>query len=162
MDEVKQNHKLPEDNALPVQDRLGFLITRTSWAVRSHMDQFIRSLGVSLSPEQWIALNWLYNHPGSSQQDLVEVLGKHKANITRILAGLAKQGYVYRSEDPKDRRRVLLSLSSESNEMMNQVLPQVLGEYHYITQDLGPQEKAAVKSALAKITKRALERKQTN
>ena len=114
---------------IPVEDRLGFIITRTSWAIRGHMNAKLHSLGVDLTPEQWMALNWLFHHPQACQQDLALAMHKNKANITRILDGLCAKGYVARVTDGDDRRRFRLQLSNDAQAMMQRILPPMLKEY---------------------------------
>jgi len=136
---------------LPVQERLGFLITQASWAIRGHMQRFIKSLGCEMTPEQWIALNWLWSHPQACQQDLAKAMHKDKANITRVVDALVNQGFVSRRADPKDRRKHLLTLSPSATALREEILPQVLAEYRRITGDLSTEEVSTVKAALAKI-----------
>lgn len=138
-------------NLIPVEDRLGFLITRTSWAIRGHMNAKLHSLGVDLTPEQWMALNWLYHHPGACQQDLALALHKNKANITRILDGLSAKGLVARKDDSADRRRFLLTLSIEAQAMMQAILPAMLAEYSTLLTGLSENEIAQAKQVLNHI-----------
>ncbi|MDH5559669.1 MAG: MarR family transcriptional regulator [Deltaproteobacteria bacterium] len=135
----------------PVQDRVGFLINNASWVIRGHMLKFIRSLGVDLTPEQWLVLNWLWSHSGVCQQDLVEVTQKSKANITRMIDSLMKRDYVIRVSDVNDRRKHLLEMTPTAIEMMGRIMPHVFLEYQKIIQDLSKDEIRLLKTVLGKI-----------
>lgn len=149
---VPSNQKMP-----PVQDRVGFLINNSSWVIRGHMVRFIRSLGVDLTPEQWLVLNWLWNHSDVCQQDLVEVTQKSKPNITRLIDSLVKRGHVTRERDLNDRRRHLLEMTPSAKKMMTEIMPHVFGEYQKITQDLSADEIQSLKTILGKIVSRVRE-----
>jgi len=141
----------PAKTDLPVQERLGFLITQASWAIRGHMVRYIRSLGLELTPEQWIAINWLWSHRSVCQQELAQAMHKDKANITRVVNSLVKQGYLSRQPDPQDGRKHLLQLSPSGVKVMTEIMPKVMGEYRRITNELTEEEITTVKKALAKI-----------
>ncbi|MDT8446456.1 MAG: MarR family transcriptional regulator [bacterium] len=139
---------------LQLQDRVGFLISNTSWVIRSHMLKHIHAQGVDVTPEQWIILNWLWNYQSAYQQELADAIQKTKANVTRLIDGLVKRGFVVRELEIADRRKHRCVLTPAGTEMMGRLMPIVLAEYQEVIKDLSGDEIQALKSILAKITHR--------
>jgi len=121
------------------------------------MLKYIHSQGVDLTPEQWIVLNWLWSHRSACQQELAEATQKNKTSITRLIDGLVKRNYVKRVPDANDRRKHLLEMTPSAIEMMDKIMPHVLGEYQKVIQDLSPEEVQTLKSILGKIVSRVQE-----
>lgn len=59
-------------------------------------------------------LEWLSRHEeGMSPSDLAKTLGYTRPRMTRILDSLEKKGYVVRTQDASDRRRVIACCTEE-------------------------------------------------
>lgn len=139
------------NDPLHLQNRLGFLITRTSWAIRGHMQRCIRSAGYELSSEQWILLNWLHANGRAEQAELAQALCKDKASITRLLEALRSKGLVRKIRSEEDRRRQAVELAERGQELLHILLPKVLKEYEELAAQLDPEEENALKGALNKL-----------
>ena len=118
------------------------------------MLRHIRSLGVDLTPEQWIVLNWLWSHRSACQQDLADATQRNKANVTRLIDGLVKRGYITRVPNPTDRRKHQLEMTPSALEMMDKIMPEVLGEYKKVIEDISEEEIQFLKTILNKIVTR--------
>ena len=64
-------------------------------------------------------LSSLWHEQGISQQILAERIAKDKACLTNLMNNLEKKGYVYRKEDPADRRNKLVFLTPEGENLKN-------------------------------------------
>lgn len=56
--------------------------------------------------------------PGSTGQQLAEALGVSTPTMSGIVDRIASKGWLDREQDPQDRRRVLLHLTPEAEEML--------------------------------------------
>jgi DNA-binding MarR family transcriptional regulator len=83
------------------------LLTRLSRVVYQHATEAV--LGMRL--KQYMALNHLRDHPGSTQQALGEALHLDANNCVLLLNTLEVDGLAERRRDPSDRRRHLVSLT---------------------------------------------------
>lgn len=68
-----------------------------------------RQVGISYHGYSLLIL--LYNHEGSSQDEMAESLSLDKAIVTRELQSLEARGFIRRQRDPSDHRRKRLYLT---------------------------------------------------
>ena len=105
-----------------------YKITRLARLLRLHLRRYFLERGVDISPEQWPILFRLYERPSQSQSELAAKDLNDHPNITRMVDQLEKRGLVMRETDPEDRRRHLVSLTTEGHAFMAQILPTVAAE----------------------------------
>jgi DNA-binding MarR family transcriptional regulator len=60
-------------------------------------------------------LNFFGEHPGATQKDLAQHLGRDKAQLARLVKGLRDLGLIMAQADEQDGRSVKLSLSTEGD-----------------------------------------------
>jgi DNA-binding MarR family transcriptional regulator len=70
---------------------------------------------LGLSHAQAGMLYLLYFHDEANVKEVAEFLGVSKSAVTQLLVPLADKGLVKRTEDPKDRRVVHLSLTGRGS-----------------------------------------------
>lgn len=63
----------------------------------------------------------IYDHPNSSQDDLVSFSGQSKGNIAKIVKKLEDEGYIIREINPENRRKYMLKTTSKANELVPKV-----------------------------------------
>ena len=97
-------------------------VFRTRMAFRRSMQRTLRKNNAGITFEMLQVLSCLWHEQGISQQILAERIAKDKACLTNLMNNLEKKGYVYRKEDPADRRNKLVYLEQvigiESIELM--------------------------------------------
>lgn len=105
-------------------------------------------IGIRL--KQFIALDYLREQGGTTQQQLGETLHLDKNNCVILLNDLEDDGYVERRRDPTDRRRHLVGMTSagenalhEAEEKLETLEDEVIGE-------LSAEERATLRELLAK------------
>ena len=86
-------------------------IVRTRMAFRRSMQRTLRKNNAGITFEMLQVLSSLWHEQGISQQILAERIAKDKACLTNLMNNLEKKGYVYRKEDPADRRNKLVFLT---------------------------------------------------
>lgn len=71
-----------------------------------------------LTLRQLQVLAILRQAPGSTGQDLAELMGVSTPTVSGLVDRVASKGWVDRRQDPEDRRRVLLRLTPEAETML--------------------------------------------
>lgn len=69
---------------------------------------------VGISPSEWKTLSMLEREGPLSAGDLSARSGLAPASVTGILDRLERAGWIHRTRDPGDRRRVIVSLDAEA------------------------------------------------
>lgn len=63
----------------------------------------------------------VYDNPGCSQDDLVNMYGESKANIAKALKKLEDNEYIKREVNPENRRKYMLKTTSKADELVPKV-----------------------------------------
>ena len=103
-----------------------YRLHRMARMLRVHLNKTFQRLGVDISTEQWFILFRLYERSGLSQSDLADKALNDHPNITRMLDAMEKRNLVKRDPDPEDRRRHLISLTLEGQQLMATLMPEVV------------------------------------
>lgn len=61
---------------------------------------------------------FIYDNPGCSQDDLVNMFGQSKGNIAKILKKLENEGFIKRKVNPENRRKYLLNITEKGSELV--------------------------------------------
>jgi len=101
------------------EESIGRQIYICGQAMRSYADQKLKKHDLTI--EQLHILKQLSVTARQTQSQLCEGVGKSPANITRILDRLEKKGSVVRSNNPEDRRSVLVSLTKDGESLLADV-----------------------------------------
>ncbi len=109
--------------------------------------------GTGLTYPQYITMLALWEDPQRAQAvgELGDKLGLDSGTLTPLLKRLAAMGYVTRSRDPEDERRVLVSLTAEGlalRERLASVPEALLGR----CQGFDPADAASLRDQLAALT----------
>lgn len=103
---------------MPTQDELARELLESvpplMWFVRSHM----RKHRAGLSLAQFRTLVRLDQDPEAGVSDVADHVGVSKPTASRVLAGLVIRQLVRREDDPVDRRRVALSLTTKGHAVL--------------------------------------------
>ena len=133
-----------------------YKITRLARLLRLHLRRYFVEHGVDISPEQLPILFRLYEKPGQSQSELAAKDLNDHPNITRMVDQLEKRGLVLREADPEDRRRHLVSLTTEGHALMAQILPTVAEERKVVFAGITENEVDELVRIMAKIERNLL------
>ena len=98
-------------------------VVRTRMAFRKCMQRVLKKNKVDITFEMLQVLSSLWREQGISQQILSERIAKDKACLTNLMNNLEKKGYVYRKEDPADRRNKLVFLTPKGEDFREQIRP---------------------------------------
>ncbi len=90
------------------------LLTRVSRDVYRRATEDV--IGIRL--KQFIALDYLREQGGTTQQQLGETLHLDKNNCVILLNDLEEDGYIARRRDPTDRRRHIVEMTPEGEKAL--------------------------------------------
>lgn len=97
----------------------------------------------------------LCRHPGITQEELARGLYVNKSTAARVIANLEKAGYVERKPSAEDRRCHLLYPTQKAMEALPEIRAIVHGWNDYLLEEFTEEEKEALVSMMARVSKRA-------
>ncbi|RIW13394.1 MarR family transcriptional regulator [Algoriphagus lacus] len=80
--------------------RLGMAHT----AMFRHLSKLMKEKNLPITPDQFRVLTHLWKQDGMQQSELAVCTARNRANVTRIIDILEREGIVIRKDDPSDRR----------------------------------------------------------
>ena len=126
-----------------------YRITRLARLLRVDL---VRTLGRhDLSPEQYFTLYRLHEQDGRSHRELTDPTLDDRANITRIVDGLQKRGWVRRQKDDEDRRVTRVWLTRSGRSLFEELIPVIQGERGRIFEGLSDADWAALDRVLDRV-----------
>lgn len=119
------------------------------------MDDIRRSF--SLSRIEIIIISFLHNNPGlDTAGDIVDYRMLSKGNVSQSVEALIQKGYLKRAADTEDRRRIHLTLTEQTAEIISQIDEIKERFYQKLTEGLTLQEKQQYEAVTEKIAKNVL------
>jgi DNA-binding MarR family transcriptional regulator len=106
-----------------LEEQVGFIL-RQVW--QRHATIFARVIGINLTPTQWTALTKLTETGPCSQNQLGRLTAMDVATIKGVIDRLTARGLTETSADPKDGRRLLVSLTRAGHQMAEKAVPNAL------------------------------------
>lgn len=71
--------------------------------------------------------------------------------MTQFIDAIEKDGFVRRVEDPKDKRGMLVALTSSGEEKLKNILPTYIRQMEYFTASLTPEERGTLHLLMEKM-----------
>lgn len=131
--------------------------------VANRLSQSIGSLfeerfGIQI-PE-WRILMALHAHGPTAPNEVVELTSMDKARVSRAQRRLVEQDLVAVSEDPRDRRRLVLFLTRKGADICRDIIPEVRRMEQWFLAVLDARERAALDETLSRLFERSQELRQ--
>ncbi|MEO1480615.1 MAG: MarR family transcriptional regulator [Myxococcota bacterium] len=142
---------------LSINDSVAYHIHRTARLLRAHLLRKIRELGLNATPEQWFVLNKLQGADGQSQSELGDEIFSDRPNMTRIIEGMEKQGWVIRRPDENDQRRRLVFLTRAGRKVAEKIAAMARVERAVVFSGLSDADMAATRRLLERLEKNVSE-----
>ena len=101
-------------------------------------------------------------HDGISQKGICEILGIDKSAVARQVASLEVKGYIYRKEDPLDKRINLIYPTSKAQELKTSKRQVETVFYEWLLEALNDNEKEEFASLLERVYLRCKEESKSN
>ena len=105
--------------------KIGFLLERTTRIAKLSFTKAFKKLGVDITPEQWIVLDKLDVKKEMSQKEIGNESFKNAPTISRIIDNLVRKGYVSRVSEESDRRKTVISLTTDGKTLVDQCREEV-------------------------------------
>ena len=64
---------------------------------------------------------FIYDNPGCSQEDIVNMFAQSKGNIAKVLRKFEDDGYIERKTDPENRRKYMLNTTEKGKEIVPKI-----------------------------------------
>lgn len=116
----------------PARD-LFLKLLSTRMTFRQTIQRVLKENKIEMTFEMLQVMHCLWLTEGVSQQYLAERTSKDKACLTNLINNLEKKKWVFRQEDPSDKRNRLVFLTNEGRELCQLVRPLLDGLYAQIT-----------------------------
>ncbi len=116
-----------ELNVFPLDNSQGYIIHRLDVQMSLGLQHAFQAKGFNITPEQWGVLNRLWEKEGMHQSALAQRAAKDRHNITWILNLLEKNGFIFRTPDGEDKRRLNVYLTQEGKALKQKLIPIVIG-----------------------------------
>ena len=107
--------------------------------------------GHDVTPVQFAILNALMDEPGEDQVTLSARVAFDAATSGSVIGRLESKGWVRREPDPQDRRRKLLWVTPQGEQVVQQMKRAVARAQSRIVAPLDPAERAQFMDLLAKL-----------
>jgi DNA-binding MarR family transcriptional regulator len=106
-------------------DSTVFLVRAVTRAMRRRFDRNLAAAGFKFTHDQWAVLITLWNRDGQTQKDLGYITMMGKVNITRLIDGMEKEGWIIRRTDDEDRRQRRILITAGGKALYRDLLPTI-------------------------------------
>jgi MarR family transcriptional regulator, organic hydroperoxide resistance regulator len=128
---------------------LGLLVAAIRRAVKAMVTRRVEPLG--LAPLQFWVLVGALEAPGASQAELARRLRCDEPSVSRVVASLARRGWLRASRHQEDRRRVMLALTRSDRTLARRLAPIAAEVRAEVEAPLAAAEREQVRQALARV-----------
>jgi DNA-binding MarR family transcriptional regulator len=98
------------------EDSFGRILGVAHTSMFRHLSKLMKEQNLPITPEQFSLLSHLWQKDGQQQSELALCTNRNRANVTRIIDILEREGIVERRDDQNDRRvfRIYLTARGKS------------------------------------------------
>jgi len=93
-----------EEHHFCTEQHFGKILGEAHIAMVKHLSKILKENDIPITPDQFRVLMYLWKQDGKSQQELAVLSCRDRANVTRIIDILEREGVVKRQDDQHDRR----------------------------------------------------------
>lgn len=109
----------------------------------------------ALTLNEWRSMVAISARPGCAAEDISAATGLHPMNISRAVTSLKKRRFVDYETDPKNHRRILLTLSKTGRAKFNEIAPHSEQQSRELLSALTEQEIEDFSRILDKLVRQA-------
>jgi len=135
-----------------LNDIIFYTIERSIKSYRQYAQRQINAAGFSITIDQWLILKAIEEDNTIPQQQIAEKVFKDVASITRIIEILVRKGYLSREFNTADRRRFILKLTANGQEVLEKLQPYVNANRDKALQGVSQGDINLLQEILLKIT----------
>ena len=135
--------------ALDLEDYVGHLIRR---AEQVHTALWAAHVSREVTSQQFAVLNALARDPGIDQRTLATATSLDRSTVNHIVRRLTDQRYVTQVRDEEDRRRTLVDLTPDGEQLLGSLIPAAENVNEQLLEALPAAERDLAVSVLRKIS----------
>ncbi|WP_394233872.1 MarR family winged helix-turn-helix transcriptional regulator [Niallia oryzisoli] len=132
-----------------LNDSLSFLLSKCNQKAFALAQERLSEF--TLTPEQAVALTYLFKKDGINQLQLGEMIQKDRTTISGIVNKLENLGYVRKGINPSDKRSSLIYVTEKAFAIKDAMLEQAVEVNGFLSKDLTDQEKEFLVATLKKL-----------
>ena len=118
---------------------------------RMYAQKKLREHGFKITIDQWLVIKCILENPSITQHELSELVFKDNASVTRIIDLLIKANYLEKEVNPDDRRKFILHVTKEGEEIIKNVQEIVLQNRNKALKGIDTKELEIADAVLRKI-----------
>lgn len=131
---------------LPFDESVGFLVRDLNRAIQRALQAKIAASGVA--PGAWYFLRVLWEEEGLTQRELASRVGMMEPTAVIALRGLERAGWIKRTRNPADRRKIHVTLTPSGRALRERLLPLAHAVNAEVCRGLTPDERATLVALL--------------
>jgi DNA-binding MarR family transcriptional regulator len=131
-----------------LDEQVGFILRQVS---QRHTSIFATAIGSQLTATQWAALSKLAEAGPCSQNQLGRLTAMDVATIKGVIDRLTARGLTETGSDPRDGRRLLVTLTRAGQALVEKIAPQALQVTEETLAPLTAKERDVFVALLAKL-----------
>lgn len=136
---------------LHLDDMLPYLMNRLVARLNQNLAEDLRKRGFTF--QDWRVLAVLAVHEGASLTELSEATVIPQPSISRLVANLARRGYIERQNGKRDSRIVHLFLTPSGSKVYEKMRPLAVDEYRAAMKGFSAKEYEALRATLLRMMK---------
>ncbi len=136
---------------LHLDDMLPYLMNRLVARLNQNLAEDLRRR--SFTFQDWRVLAVLAAHEGANLTELAEATVIPQPSVSRLVANLARRGYVERQNGTRDSRIVHLFLTPVGKKVYDKMLPLAVDEYRAAMKGFSAKESEQLRGALLRMMK---------
>jgi DNA-binding MarR family transcriptional regulator len=110
-----------DDASFPTSQSIGYQIRTTHRLLQRFLQLKIEPYGVTLG--MWYFLRALWNEDGLTQRELSRRVGTMEPTTLNAILAMEKRGYVRRTRNKKDRRKLHVHLTARGRKIKDDLIP---------------------------------------
>lgn len=122
-------------------------------AMFRHLAKLMKEKNLPITPEQFGVLTHLWRNDGLQQSELAICTNRNRANVTRIIDILEREGIVVRQDDPSDRRVFKIFLTDLGKQLKSETAKCAQKSIEDALMDVPEKDRAIAMDVLQKIIK---------
>ncbi|MDH7794964.1 MULTISPECIES: MarR family transcriptional regulator [unclassified Beijerinckia] len=132
-----------------LEDAIGFLMWDAARSLTKHYNQTLMLHGISVGVFPFLRSLW--EKDGVTQRQLADRIGVTGSTTVVALRQLEQAGYIQRSVDEKDARKVLVTLTDSGRSLHALVIPEISVVTNTSMSDFTDQERQQLRSLLQRF-----------
>jgi DNA-binding MarR family transcriptional regulator len=140
--------KPPRDSS-PITEHLAYLLAQANREINRQLEMRLSKEGVPV--EQWRILKVLSDGNGRSMGELADAVLLNHPTLTKMIDRMVSDALVYRAQDPKDRRKVLMFISNRGEILCKRLDSLAASQEEHVVESYGDKATNELKRLLENL-----------